>query len=823
MVITETLGGIGPKSATKFTNMKKALSLLFLALVCCIQTFAERITEQEALQTAQEFLVENLSNNKENVGLRKADTKPLHLAHSTISYFAFNRGENEGFVLVAADNQCFSRSVLGFSEKGNFDTDNMPDNMRWWLAEYDRMLHHYTQNIGSYRQETILKTTQNNYSNIEPLIKSKWNQSSPYNDFCPTYKNVKCPTGCVATAVSQLIYYHRYPEKGTGSHSYEWFVDTVSQGILSSDFSQHTYDYKFMTETYGDMSLTISKEAVARLMYDVGIASNMSYGPTASGTDSHSAARGLINHFSYDKSTILLNRDFYEDEEWIDMLYTNLSKNMPLYYSGVNESAGHAFVCDGYMDGYFHINWGWGGYYDGYFLIDALNPDGQGIGGSNDGYNMGQDAIFNLHAPQTENDYIPLMYCSEDFDISIKEHSPTSNGVFTGFFYNAGMTTRNLTLGLKVVGSDKTITWIPALRETADLDVYYGYNQIHINFFSFPTVDGKYRVYPAYRDNATQTWYEMRTLKSSKKQYLIASVSDKKIVFSNPQDETPDNPNTSDKGVLQFSDWSSTEVIAGKEFNLQGKITCLDTSFFGIVRVAIVEAGGQRVMTYSNDTNLNLTSGHSVNASFSLKAPTQAGNYDFFLVDDNWSVLSKSYPIVVKADTNGELILSLNDLEIKDAENVTINDIHITAKIRCESGQYSNGYVAFAIFPENGGSSIDFSYQDFSIEAGETKPIYYTGSFNGLEEGKSYYAAIFYYLNEDWIQLGYAEPFHVAIQSDIENTKNDNSLTETYVYNLSGVLVLHFESGESPDIKGLVPGVYILKSGKTNKLIVVQQ
>ncbi len=720
--------------------MKKLTLCLILFLTWIGQATAERISEQEAYNIAQQFFATNKRLAK---GTHTATS--LQLAHTSTSYYAFNRGERAGFVLVATED-CFSKEILGYADKGTFDIDNLPPNMRWWLGEYDRALE-AKKRTSNQRQKVITGTKQKvaraERAEINPLLSCTWGQGEPYNAMCPIYEGTQCVTGCTATAIAQLLYYNKYPETGEGELEYEWKVNDISQGTLSSNFSQHIYNYNAMTDTYDNSSSQESRDAVAQLMYDAGIASQMGYGPYESSAYTHNAAYGLVHYFKYDKSTIPLSRDYYEDGEWIDMMYESLASFYPIYYTGYQEAGGHAFVCDGYRDGYFHFNWGWDGNQNGYFLINNM------------GYNLHQEAMFNLHPAQANSEYTVLMYCENDFTFNRVENS---HAIFSGGFYNYSLTTQHLTLGLKVVNSDNSITWVESYN-TDNLDHYYGYKTLTVNLSGFPSTDGEYLVYPAYRDNATGTWYEMRTKTSSDKRYLIANVSGNNITFSTPEETAPE------EGTLTFTKLNEPEIIAEKEFSVQFRITNTGEDFVDDITLHLLSEGTYNSFSKSNPISVNLPTGNSTEVTFSIMAPITAGNYDLVIANSNNMVISNRYTITVNENSEST-ILSLSSLKIENANNVPIDNINVSAQISCERGAY-NGSIGFAMFTEDLATNLGLVYQEFSIAANETKEVSYTGTFKDIEEGKKYYLVTVYLADDHWQILGDGQFFTIAKEPEI--------------------------------------------------------
>ena len=325
--------------------MKKRFLTLGLLALFFVSVMAERIPERVAQGIATQFIGQNSSMRK-----AQAAGKTVRLAASSMGYYVYNIGADGGFVVVAADDLA-DQTVLGYADSGSFDLQTMPENMKWWLAEYDKQIEVAAQSGGKKAsargkgQVVRLKAGEHRTA-IAPMLTCLWNQDSPYNDQCPVLDGERCATGCVATAAAQIMYYHKWPERGTGYHSYEWNNQT-----LSCNFSQSVYDWKSMTDTYGSSSSTASKKAVAKLMSDVGRAVDMDYGPS-SGASTTKTLIGLSTYLGYQKGLAFRLRDFYSKADWDEMIYGELASGRPVFYCGQNESVGHAFVCDGYQDGY---------------------------------------------------------------------------------------------------------------------------------------------------------------------------------------------------------------------------------------------------------------------------------------------------------------------------------------------------------------------------------------------------------------------------------------------------------------------------------------
>lgn len=229
---------------------------------------------------------------------------------------------------------------------------------------------------------------------VEPLVTTKWNQDAPFNSFAPEYTDdnnntQRCATGCAATAMAQIMKFHNWPEQGVGHYSYEH----QSFGTISSDFSEHVYDWTNMIDRYNNGEYSnVQADAVALLMKDCGVSLNMNYGPV-SGASIYSYTPAFKNYFRYSSRTV--NRSGCETAEFTRIITDELQEGRPIIYCGTGEDGGHAFVVDGYDTNYFlHVNWGWGGYSDGYFDMNYMDPAGLGIGGGSGAFKWNQGIVL---------------------------------------------------------------------------------------------------------------------------------------------------------------------------------------------------------------------------------------------------------------------------------------------------------------------------------------------------------------------------------------------------------------------------------------------
>lgn len=794
--------------------MKKTLLLLSLLLFVCT-AWAGRITEEQAYTIASKFF--------NNSGMRKSPSDgsvaTLRLAQASSGYYAFNHGNSKGFVIVAADDNARAE-VLGYSDTGTFRPDSMPTAMKWWLDEYERELAYAAQKDNG-TDKTVLKRQLPTYATIEPLLTSMWGQEEPYNALCPSYQKTVCPTGCVATALSQIMYYHKWPEKGSGSHSYDWKVNGQTLSTLSADFSQSVYDWNAMTPQYGSTSSQQSKDAVAKLMYDVGIASEMQYAPNGSGAYSTTAIKAMTTYFDYDQSLELMMRDFYGLAEWQEMIYNSLAQGYPVFYSGTTAAnEGHAFVCDGYSNGYFHINWGWDGMSNGYFLLTALDPSAQGTGGGTSGYNYGQMAATGIKPYEQGSTVKPLMYCTETFNVAPTNTTSSSTVTFGSDIYNYSMATVSAKLGIKVVDNAGNVTYIASTDKNDsddDLPPFHGYKDYDVSLKEFPKTAGTYKVYPAFRDNSTGTWYDIRSVIYDP-QYLVATVNGNGIIeFKYPDDQD------SQLSVTNMEATSST--FAGKPFKIKATISNSGQEFFDDLTAVIVPTGSYDVVAASEKMFVDLPNGESIDCEFTINAPSKTGDYDIIIINSDNAIISDRLTVTIGSAPEGATTLSLlSPLTMDDADNASADNIRFTADVSCTSGFYGDKLYAF-VFPYDDNSSSTAFTSDLFIAAGESRTVTFTGNLPLAQVGEKYRIRVYYLNNNTQTAIPSLADNYLEITigslTGINGTEADTQAGEIRVYNLAGECVLQ-QYAAKPDLTSLAPGIYIVKTAGTTKCVAKQ-
>lgn len=352
-------------------HIRKALVAILLLGAVIAQ--AQKVSEEQALQIAGKFF-----SSTQNPKLKKMTAGKPRILKTTLTptsgepalYVVGNEGS--GYVLVSAE-ESTSKAVLAYSDAPLPATEeDYPEPMKYWLEEYARQVEFLRQQ-GASPRKTLTGDVQGAVV-VAPLLgKTEWDQEEPYNNFCPMKGEERCPTGCLATALAQIMRFYQWPKQGAGKIEYEWY-----NTFLEADFSKSTYRWDLMKDNYYEEEYSQeSQDAVAKLMSDIGLALKMNYAPSGSGAYDEDVPHVLADNFGYDKGIVYEKRPtgesgYVKGDSWDQMLCKELDEGRPIYYAG----GGHAFVCDGYdSEGYFHFNFGWGGYCNGWFVTIAIKPD----------------------------------------------------------------------------------------------------------------------------------------------------------------------------------------------------------------------------------------------------------------------------------------------------------------------------------------------------------------------------------------------------------------------------------------------------------------
>lgn len=482
--------------------MKSIITLCLLATTA-ISVVGATLSPDESLQRARLSTSQAAKAKLQSTtGMRLSRT---FTAEGLPTLYAFCDGRST--LLLSADD-C-AAPVLGYVD-GTADIDALPANMSKWVDEYSRQIAWArAHNIPAF---TSFERPERDP--ISPLLASQWSQKDPYNRLCPIdYDGNRSVTGCVATAMAQVMRYYQWPAQAQGSVQYQWQRWDGSTVDLSLDLSSITFDWDNMLDQYQEDAFNDAQaNAVAQLMQACGYAVEMSYSSQSSGTMSGAVPVAMVKNFDYATSTQLEIRDLYTLQQWEEIIYDNLKEAGPVLYSGITTYwEGHEFVCDGYdSDGFFHINWGWNGLCDGYFLLDALTPEVMGTGGSEsgEGFIYLQDAVIGLVPSNTPNTVTadPYLYISAPLNAWIDEDDQRIF-ILANDINAAG--NRNVAYDIAFrLTNEEGFNQVYTVETNFELPVGYYVYDVGMYFTMVPS--GSYHLTPVYRLSGDTEWLDIR-------------------------------------------------------------------------------------------------------------------------------------------------------------------------------------------------------------------------------------------------------------------------------------------------------------------------
>lgn len=805
--------------------MGKRYTLGVICLLFAIAfSSAKQLSENEARAIAATFLKKSSS-----IQPSAATLKLVHIGTGLNNsqdglLYVFNKGLNNGYIIVAGDDRV-GKGVLGYADNGKFDYDRIPENMKYWLCEYERQIEYIQQyGIESRSVETSELTT-----SVAPLLgEIKWGQDAPYNLLCPTLSNGKhAAAGCVATAMAQIMYYWRWPEIGQGSHSYDWdYNNTVT--TLSANFGNSKYEWDLMMPSYDNNSSNESQLAVAKLLSDVGISVDMDYGVSSSAY-STDVVDALKTYFKYDKNVNNLGRISFRSNEWEQILREELDEGRPVLYSGQSSSSGHAFVCDGYNeDGYFHFNWGWDGSFDGYFLTTILEPTNFGTNEINDGYNVYQGMVVGIQ-PLVENSesrgYINMI----SWSIGNSECEVGSYiNINVSQIFSVYSNTLDFDFALNLYKGEELIcSELMESRKSVRPNVSFGNYDIK---FDMPKElqDGEYRIYPQYKQmGESDAFYKNIRTPKGLPSYIKLNVTNGKV-------------KADFAGVYKLNCVSLTaekKVIKNRIFRVFSTLENQgDEEYWGHLYVKCFNSSNKEISKTGN-LGILIPAGQTASIEFEMAAISDIGDYTLKIYDQNDTMLATK---VIYTQTSTDPILSITQELTPESTEMLYTDISATAKIK-NTGGYFNGYIELMIYADN---MIHRRFYDYvALDFYEEKTLMFKGAFENCVIGKEYKMALRRYDVTTKSQVwGSQVTFKLkAESSSVENVEKDGCavypnpaetvvsidsevpISNVKLYSMSGILLLNQEDNDSQsvkfDVSSLTPGLYVLKIVKENGTI----
>ncbi|MCH5310991.1 MAG: C10 family peptidase [Prevotella sp.] len=740
----------------KHLFQKRLVSLFMLSLTTVGAVLAAPRTVEQARQVAKQQISKHAVKKVNGQGGATISANPqlvfskkkLNATADEAYYHVFSAGKNLGYTIVSGDDRF--PAIVGYTEQGDYDANNLPTNLASFMQAYQDFVDNATEaqiaEINAWKAQAA-------HASVAPFMPEKWNQGDPYNRMCPEYKynnssnggisTGKAVTGCVATAVAQILHFHKCPNElkaDIPEYNFTYTVnDYENQYSMPAIYANgETYDWGNMLNVYTGNATEVQKDAVAKLMFHIGCAVKMKYGPSSG---SSASAETFTKYFGMDKELVKqLYRSNYQISEWDKILYEEMAAGRPVYYNGQSTGGGHAFVIHGYNDGLYYVNWGWGGMCDGYFDITILNPDnttGAGASSSDDGYSMSNGMIIGIQPDNgVVDEVLSPVFTVRDLSVSdlALNGNVTAEVQFKVINFNTVKNSRYVSVGYKDengtiynIGGDGSYITIQQATDDGR-----GYSQTPKINISFMPENGKL--------------YELIAIESLDKEKWVACRKENSYI--------PKTIKVENGEVNEVTPQSTLSAKAELDENSGGYATMSNS-----INVTVTNTGDKEyydkvyVFVSNTDTKpsgytfaLGITAPVDGSTTFNFAyTPKTAGTYNFWIWDVDKNEIGKSSIEFKAAGTPVLSFVSItcdnasNDKEyakFQTTENVEMNKVYdvkadFVFEVKNEGGYYQGSFIFVKYNPSTGG----WSYSPSSDVKTLTVPAETTTKFTFSVEG----------------------------------------------------------------------------------------
>lgn len=763
---------------------------MVLTMLLSAAVFAAPISQEEALRKASAFLANRHQTQGHRIvkAARRQPGMKLSAPYADAYFYVFNVGQDEGFVIVSGDDRALP--ILSYADHGNFDAQNVPASVQAWLDGYARQLRQLeASDIQSPSYATISRPT------IAPLLTSHWNQNEPYNNDCPELYNGALPvTGCVPTAMAQLMYYHRWPAATTAEiPGYEGRTSWGEYGTLKvTGFPAATsFEWNKMKDVYStelpqdeaEKTRAIeSQKAVAKLMRVCGTAVEADYRDNSNGgtgAEDNMAAAALIKYFDYSKILRKVSRDNYMYADWQDMIYSELEARRPVIYGGQSSGGGHFFLVDGFEDGLFHMNWGWGGLCDGYYALSVANPpsnEGAGASSTLDGYGLQQVAIIGIKKNEGE----------QPTDIHMSSAIVNASGLqMAASFFNMNADTYSFDFGIGYARSNGTYVIVGSHYTTeSPLGEGWGYNSVTFGVTGLP--DGVYHLVPVSRVVGTTKWLPNG---NAKRDYVKATVS----------------------GGSTTLEWIQPKVqLKATSFNCPGKhkvglrqkvnvtVQNQGDEYYGPI---VLFVGSGSTVKKKAFTGITLEPGESNVTTFTFEPETAGDNTLVVALDDACTKIIGQTTLNVKpqGETGEHLSVSAIKFDNDNAADHSVPEFAGKVTVTNAGSEDFDGEMFMRILYNPDGlwgnyAYLKDAYFDASVPAGSTVEVPF--KIEGLTPGTYYWPMVCVNSTILWQTAGGQDIRRYEPDMDgISLTPSPSPMREGSIYSISGQRLIKPQKG----------------------------
>ena len=725
--------------------MRQKLSLLFYFLLFAAAIQAAPVSKTEAQKKALQFIsgkhaaARGTSVSTPNLKLEAADGD---------NYYVFNVGQQQGFVIVSGDDR--APEILGYSDEGAFDAENIPDNMKAWLQGYADEIQSLKNMPEVAGARTAAQKKSPTRTSISPLLNTLWDQHAPFNN--DLNGNL---TGCVATAMAQVMFYHKWPESQT----------LPIPGYDSrSGLNSTTFDWNNMKNVYSGTESAQANSAVANLMKYCGYSVEMDYGTSGSSAVTEYVVNALIKYFDYDAAAKYVYRKEYSYSEWIALLYTELYNKRPVVMGGQSSGGGHAFVCDGYdEEDFFHINWGWSGSSNGYYRLCMLTPSSQGAGGSSssDGYNMSVGAAIGVQPDKDSpaaSDLLTIrglkLYNNDQTTIEYTRTSTNTDFSFIaqGSFWNYTSSDNDYECGVRIEKDGINVKDILWSDDINSINRNHGITQPGYITFGKGLENGTYQIVAICRLANGGDWGECI---DADKYYINAEINGNKLTLNVVK------PISSNLAVTDITGTEGLSIGQAQEVSVH-LTNSGEGDYHGDISLGLLfTLDEQPTIQKLTGTSVDVKAGESKVVKLMIK-PSYSGSLSLAVYDGLFNKGTSLYSEIVDiaSATNTAKILNIELSNLDNCYGQTIYGNNVKGTVTITNNDelpYKRG-ITITLYKtynwvQNGNywnyklsdvGSINF---DDVIASGESKSI--DIDFKGLEYGERYELICYYYFYQD--------------------------------------------------------------------------
>ena len=712
-----------------------------MCLLAIATTWAVPVNENQARNIAASFMA---NHSMRSTSLRMAHKAPMvkTARADNAAYYVFT-GNQGGYVIVAGDDR--APAVLGYSDNGTFDSQDIPEAMQYLLEGYTAQI----EALGTYAKPAHPLTSA---SAIRPLVTASWSQNSPYNTLLPMLNNGKqAVAGCVATALAQVLYYWKQPARPTSA--IPAYTSQTLQ-IYMPQLEPVDFNWTAMQDTYlsNDTESDGARAAAQLTLYcDQVMTMDFQYG--VSGAMTSRIPNAISTYFGYKRNAHCEYRENFSTQGWTDLIYSELAQGRPVIYSGSKASSGHAFICDGYDgQGLFHINWGWDGMSNGYYLLNVLNPDAQGTGSASEayGYIYDQYIVCNIEPGEGESVFA---LTAGDVALNSAVTSRVSNNVnftanVTGRFYNYTPETIAVSFGWGFYQGDELLSVLYRSGSSSLQPNYFFSTNNQVLSFGSGITSGIYRIVPIYSEYGANNW---RPCVGADVNYIEVTIDG-------------DNCTVIGQGSAGIRDYTVNDIYYdgalhhGRPVHLTLNMTNNGSSQNDLLYMHV---NG----TFNSTAYLGIEPGASGDILFTF-LPTAPGTYTctFSLNQDGSDPISQTVLNITQMPA-ANLKITSQVLNITDAANSIVTSDKYSVKLTVTNNGPTNYQedITVKLYKDldgNYGSNAQIENQFINIGPGETTELQF--DLDNVIDGWKYFAAIYYYSNGQAV-LDSTTPYYTIV------------------------------------------------------------